>query len=178
MARVTAIALRDAARNALLAAGGRGFVRFMDQGALLVSDAIRRCESDAHKAGLTAALERAGFSCWEQDGLLMINPQDDTLEAIAYEGCFSVRWDSALCAVQALARRWMKREKQPLTPAGRQLIIDALRLTWRDRIADGMMFLCAQAAVMQRGADTSGFCQAGAVLADWCDRQEEKSHED
>ena len=178
MARVTAISLRDAARNALLAAGGRGFVRFCDQGALLVSDAIRRCGDDAAKEQLTIALAQAGFTCREQDGLLMIDPQDELLEAIVYEGDFAVDLDSELCSVQALAARWLSRDKQTLTLAGRQLLLDALRLTWQDRIADGLAQLRAQAAVMQRYGDTSGFCEAGAVLANWCDRQEGKCHED
>lgn len=178
MARVTAVSLRNAAREAMLSAGGRGFVRFMDSGALLVSDAIRRCADEAAKQRLMDALHLAGFDCWEQDGLLMINPQDELLEAITYDGAFSVHWDSRLYAVQALAVRWMKRERQPLTPAGRQLIIDTLRLTWQDRLMDGKMHLCAQAAVMQRSHDTSGLCAAGAALADWCDRQEGKHRED
>ena len=178
MARVTAVSLRSAAREAMLAGGGRGFVRFMDGGALLVSDAIRRCKDDAAKKTLTGALRQAGFACCEQDGLLMIDPQDELLEAITYDGAFSVRWDGELYAAQALAVRWMKRKRQPLTPAGRQLVIDTLRLTWQDRLADGLTLLRAQAAVMQRSGDTSGFCTAGAVLADWCDRQEGKHHED
>ena len=49
MARVTAVSLRNAAREAMLAAGARGFVRFMDSGALLVSDAVRRCADEAAK---------------------------------------------------------------------------------------------------------------------------------
>ena len=177
MARVTAVSLRNAAREAMLAAGGRGFVRFMDSGALLVSDAIRRCEDDAAKQKLVDALYKAGFACGEQEGLLMINPQDELLEAITYDGTFSVRWDSELYAVQALAVRWMKRERQQLTQAGRQLVIDTLRMTWQDRMADGLTLLRAQAAMMQRSGDTSGFCTAGAVLADWSDRQEGKHHE-
>lgn len=178
MARVTAVSFRNAAREAMLSAGGRGFVRFMDSGALLVSDAVRRCEDDAAKQKLVDALYKAGFACCEQDGLLMIDPQDELLETIVYDGDFAVHWDEALCDVQALAVRWMKRERQPLTPAGRQLVINTLRLTWQERMADGLTLLRAQAAVMQRSGDTSGFCTAGAVLADWCDRQEEKHHED
>lgn len=171
MACVTALSLRDTARSALLMAGGRGFVRFPEQGALLVSDAIRRCDGDQAKETLISALDQAGFICREQDGLLLIDPKDEILESINYEGQYAVQWSSVLCAVQALAGRWLRREKQPLTRSGRQLVIEALRLTWQDRVADGMMALCAKAAVMQRGADTSGFYQAGAVLAHWCERQ-------
>ena len=40
--------LRSEAREAIFAAGGRGFVRFLAQGdALLVSDAPRRSDADA-----------------------------------------------------------------------------------------------------------------------------------
>ena len=99
MARVTAVSLRNAAREAMLACGGRGFVRFMDSGALLVSDTIRRCKDDGAKEKLTDALRQAGFSCFEQDGLLMINPQDELLEAIACDGDFPVNWDGGLYAV-------------------------------------------------------------------------------
>jgi len=178
MARVTAVSLRDKARSALLAAGGRGFVRFPEQGTLLVSDAIRRCESETEKERLVQALDQAGFDANEQDGLLMISPQDELLEAIAYEGDFAVNWDGGLCAVQALAVRWMNREKQPLTQAGRQLITDSLRQTWQGRMQEGFTLLRAQAAVMQRRGDTSGFYQAGVVLAYWCEEQEGKCHED
>lgn len=178
MARVTAVSLRDSARNALLAAGGRGFVRFCEQGALIVSDAIRRCESDAQRDKMIASLDRAGFDCREQDGLLLIDPKDQLLEVIAYDGDFAVDWDGKLCAVQALAVRWLNRKKQPLTAAGRQMIIGGLRLTWQDRLKDGLTHLRAQAAEMQRKGDTSGFQETGAVLADWCDRQEGKQHED
>lgn len=178
MACVTAVSLRNAARRAMLDAGGRGFMRFAHSGALLVSDAIRRCESDAAKARLLDALAQAGFACMEQDGLLMLSPADALLEAITCEGGFSVDWDDPQFAVQALAARWLRRERRPLTPAGRQMIIDALRLTWQNCAALACSALRAQAAVMQRTGDTSGFHQAGAVLAQWCDRQEGKCHED
>lgn len=182
MACVTAVSLRNTARAALLAAGGRGFVRFPESGALLVSDAIRRCESSTAKERLLEALSQAGFVCMEQDGLLLMNPSDALLETIAFEGGFSVNWADPLCGLQALARRWLSRKKQPMTAAGRQLVIDALRLTWQNRLTNGFEQLRAQTAVMQRNGDTSGFDLAGAVLANWCIRQEngreEKWHED
>ena len=174
MACVTAIDLRNSARAALLGAGGRGFVRFCEQGALLVSDAIRRCEDDAARKTLTDALAQAGFESWTQDDLLMIMPSDALLEQMACEDC-EVDWSSPLHGAQALAARWLARERQALTEAGRQLIVDCLRLTWQDRVMDGLRQLRAQAAVMQRSGDTSGFCQAGAVLADWCTEQEGKT---
>lgn len=178
MARVTAIALRDRARSALLGAGGRGFVRFPERGALLLSDAIRRCADEADKARLIAALKEAGFACHEQDGLLMITPTDAALEEIGCEGGCEIDWDGPLCGAQALAARWLKKPRTPLTGDGRQLIVDTLRLTWQDRVTDALAALYAQAAVMQRRGDISGFCQAGAVLKNWCDMQEGTGHED
>ena len=178
MARVMAIALRDRARAALLGAGGRGFVRFPERGALLVSDAVRRCEDEAAKTRLLAALKEAGFTCCEQDNLLMIMPSDALLAQLSCEAGCSIDWDGPLWSVQALADRWLKKPPLPLTQDGRQLIVDALRLTWQDRAADGLDALCAQAAVMQRKGDISGFCQAGAVMKNWCDMQEETGHED
>lgn len=178
MARVTAVALRDRARAALLAAGGRGFVRFPERGALLVSDAIRRCEDDAAKASLVSALEEVGFACREQDGLLMITPSDALLACIDCQGGCAIDWDASLYGAQALASRWLRCEKQQLTVQGRNLIVDTLRLTWQNRVLQGLEALRAQAAVMQRERDTSGFRQAGAVLKNWCDTQEGISHED
>ena len=177
MARVTAIALRDMARTALLSAGGRGFVRFLEQGTLLVSDVLRRCENDAAKKKLTDALAQAGFESCEQDGLLLITPADALLGQIAAGAC-DVDWESPLHGAQALAKRWLEREREALTPAGRQLIIDCLRMTWQDRVGDCLRQLSAQAAVMMRSGDTSGFYEAGAVLANWCNEQEGKHDED
>ena len=177
MARITAIALRDRARAALLSAGGRGFVRFPEQGALLVSDALRRCESEAAEQGLKDALWQAGFECYKQDGLLLMTPSDALLENIDCDTC-RIDWDAPLHSAQALAKRWLACERRPLTAAGRQLIIDCLRLTWQDRVMDGLRALRAQAAVMQRNGDTSGFYQAGTVLADWCNEQEGERNED
>lgn len=173
MARVTAIALRDRARQALLSAGGRGFVRFPDQGALLVSDVLRRCEGREDRQRLTDALLHAGFESCERDGLLLITPSDALLAQIGCDGC-TIQWDGPLHGAQAQALRWMRKERRALTGAGRQLVVDALRLTWQDRVTDGLRALCAQAAVMQRSGDMSGFYEAGSVLADWCNEQEEK----
>lgn len=178
MARVTAVSLRNRAREAMLLAGGRGFVRFMDSGALLVSDAVRRCADEAAKQRLMDALHLAGFDCREQDGLLLMDPSDALLEEIACETGAAVDWSSPRCAAQALAARWLKRQALPLTEAGRQLIVDTLRQTWQQRAEDDFSALRAQAAVMQRAGDVSGFYQAGAVLAHWCEEQEGKGHED
>ena len=177
MAHLTAIALRDRARRALLSAGGRGFVRFLDQGALLVSDVLRRCEDDAAKKKLTDALAQAGFDSCTQEGLLLITPSDVMLAQIVCEDCH-MDWESSLHGAQALAKRWLAHERKALTDAGRQLIVDCLRLTWQDRMVDGLRQLRAQAAVMMRSGDTSGFYEAGAVLANWCNEQEGKRDED
>ena len=178
MARRTAIALRDRARAVMLAGGGRGFMRFSERGALLVSDAIRRCEGEAAKARLLDALAEAGFECSELDNLLMIMPSDALLTQIESEESGRIDWDGPLCEAQALAARWLAKAKQPLTQDGRQLIVDTLRLTWQDRAAQGLDALRAGAALMQRKGDTSGFREAGAVLKNWCDMQEGKAHED
>ena len=104
-------------------------------------------------------------------------PSDALLESMACDAC-EVNWDSPLHSAQSLAKRWLACERRPLTAAGRKLIVDCLRLTWQDRVMDGLRALRAQAAVMQRDGDTSGFYQAGAVLANWCNEQEGKAHED
>ncbi|MBE5798372.1 MAG: hypothetical protein E7321_00270 [Clostridiales bacterium] len=178
MAPVTAQQLRDTARAAMLKAGGRGFVRFPERGALLVSDALRRCEDESARAALLDAMASAGFDCREEDGLLLLTPADDVLSGIACSCPCAVDWDSPRCSAQALAARWLGKARKPLTPAGRQLIIDALRLTWQDRMMDGLPALRAQAALMQRNADTSGFREAGAVIWNWCAMQEGKEDED
>lgn len=178
MARITALTLRDRARTALLASGGRGFVRFPERGALLLSDAIRRCKDDAEKTRLIAALTEAGFTCREQGNLLEMTPTDALLAEIGCEGSCIIDWDGPLCRAQALSARWLKKPDSPLTQDGRQLIVDTLRLTWQDHVIGGLDALCAQAAVMQRKGDTSGFRTAGAVLKNWCDMQEGTGHED
>ena len=177
MARVTAIVLRDRARAALLGAGGRGFVRFPEQGALLVSDVLRRSESQEAGQKLMDALLQAGFESWQQDGLLLITPSDALLVQIDSASC-AIDWEGSRHGAQALAARWMAKERRALTGAGRQLVVDCLRLTWQNRVMDGLRALRAQAAVMQRSGDTSGFYEAGAVLAEWCNEQEGKCDED
>ena len=173
MARVTALSLRDAAREAILAAGGRGFVRFLPSGgALLVTDANRRCADENENAALAGALERAGFDCCACGGLLELTPRDDVLRRIGYDEEAEIDWSSPLHPVQALGRRWHDREKQPLSAAGRQLILEALRLSWQpaEKAQDGAELLRAQGAVMLRMGDMSGMHEAGAILLDWCDQ--------
>ena len=169
MADLMAVRLRDLARGALMDAGGRGFMRFAEAGdALLVTDAVRRCEDSAQ---LARALEGGGFACAERDGLLYLSPQDALLEAvICPQDAPAIDWEAMIHPVQALAARWLSAPEAALTQVGRQLVLDTLRLTGtpgRDVLA-GLDALCAHAAVMLRSGDRSGMRQAGRVLAQWC----------
>ena len=175
MARVTAVRLRERAREAMLAAGGRGFVRFLPAGgALLATDAVRRCADDASRARLTEALAQAGFACGMRNGLLEMTPTDDALLTSGGEERVAVDWESPLHPAQALAARFLKNPKQPLTPAGRQLILETLRLTWLapDRVLSGLPALRAQAAVMLRQGDRSGLHEAGTLLKEFCEQEQ------
>lgn len=171
MAGVSAGArLRSGARDAIFAAGGRGFVRFAPAGgALFLSDACRR--SDA--ARLVQALNAAGFDCRIREDLMEITPRDALLPGLAKE-CpgFAVDWKETLCGAQALAARWMAREKAALTPAGRQLILETLRLTWKPFNEQEVQPLRARAAAMLREGDTGGLREAGLLLAQACRLQE------
>ena len=166
MAGVTA--LRDAAREAIFAAGGRGFVRFAAEGdALLVSDACRR--SDA--APLIASLEAAGFACESRDGLLQITPGDALLLSLCAADAqeIAVDWESALCDVQALCARLLREERLPLDGAGRRLVMETARLLWqtRDKVLSGLTALRAMIAVHLREGKRSGMNEAGRLLAIW-----------
>lgn len=173
MARVTALRLRARAREAMLSAGGRGFVRFLPAGgALLATDAIRRCADEAACAALTDALTQAGFVCEERGGLLALTPADSVLSALSGGEGTAVDWESPLHPAQALANRFQAEDGQPLTDAGRQLIVETLRLTWQtpEMLLAGLPALRAQAAVMLRGGDRSGLHEAGAVLCEYCEQ--------
>lgn len=175
MAGVTALRLRSRAREAMLAAGGRGFVRFLPAGgALLATDAIRRCRDEASRAALTDALAQAGFVCVLRGGLLELTPTDDELAGLDGGERLEIDWESPLHPVQALARRFLGNPKQPLTPAGRQMILETLRLTWLapDRALAGLPALRSQAAVMLRRGDRSGLHEAGAVLREFCEQEQ------
>lgn len=168
MALLMAHALRARAREAVLEAGGRGFVRFTED-ALLATDAIRRCDADA----LTAALAARGFACREQGGLLLMTPQDALLrETCAGQAPMQIDWRSPLCAAQALARRLQACPALQLTAAGRGLLLSALRLTGMPG-TDVCAALRAMAAVMLRAGDRSGMRESGAVLAQWCRMKED-----
>lgn len=179
MACVTAVRLRDRARETMLSAGGRGFVRFLPAGgALLATDAIRRCADDAARARLTGALTAAGFACEARGGLLEMTPTDGALSVLCALTLRSVKdavdWEAPLHPAQALAARFLRHERRMLTPAGRQLVLEALRLTWRaeDELLAGLPALRARSAVMLRQGDISGLYEAGAVLWEFCEREE------
>lgn len=175
MAYLTAHRLRDRAREAMLGAGGRGFMRFAPQGdALLATDAARRCLGGAALARLEEAFLRAGFSAVEQDGLLLLTPQDALLEQGAEEADRAeTDWANPEHPAQALAARWLACGKEALTPDGRRLIVDTLRLTGTPGldVLDGLGALRAHAAVMLRKGDRSGMHIAGAILTNWCERE-------
>ena len=173
MARVTAVRLRERAREAMLAAGGRGFVRFLPEGgALLATDAIRRCGDAAAREMLMDALGQAGFACALRGGLLELTPVEDVLSALDGEGT-AIDWESPLHPAQALAVRFLARPKQRLTRDGRQLVVEALRLTWQtgETLLAGLPALRAQAAVMLRSGDGSGLHEAGAVIWEFCEQE-------
>lgn len=172
MADLIAVRLRGLARRTLIEAGGRGFMRFAEAGmALLVTDASRRCEDIG---ALVRALEGAGFSCHEQDGLLYLIPQDERLKAfIGPQEPPVVFWEELIYPAQALAVRWLSAPETVFSAAGRQLVLDTLRLTGAPGkdVLSGLELLRAQAAVMLRTGDRSGMREAGAILAQWCEEQ-------
>lgn len=165
------VRVRNMARDALLGAGARGFVRFAPPGgALLITDAPRHCQ-EAQKRAAVCALQAAGFACREEDTLLLLTPEDALLQALCVD-CGDVRvcWNGSLCPVQTLAVRLGREDRLPLTPAGRQLVLEVIRLLWREenRVMEGADAIRARAAQMLRTGDRSGFCEAGQLLAAWC----------
>ncbi len=158
--------IRERARAAIFAAGGRGFVRFLPEGeeALLVSDAVRRCENTK---ALTEACRASGFRTEERDGLLRLTPTEETLRAMAAPVDFAVDWAAPDAADRAFAARLMRSEAKPMTEAGRQLAVETLRLIWQDdaHVHKGLSALRARAATCLRTHDDSGFFVCGALLA-------------
>ena len=166
--------LRDLARRTLADCGARGFVRFVPEGrALLATDAAQRCADGG--AALVAALERAGFSCTAQGGLVLLTPGDALLMRLCARegGEASVDWSSPLHPVQALAARLLRAPAAPLSDGGRALVIEAARLLWHPapQVLSGMASLRARAAALLWQGDTSGFAPAGALLANWYGEQ-------
>lgn len=169
MARLTPEGLRAAAREAIFSAGGRGFVRFGPPGGcLLVSDAGRRAETTEP---MEAALRAAGFVCEAKAGMLLIDPADELLSGIRAEtGNAPTDWEGGLYPAHALADRWLRQEKRGLTPEGRQMILETLRLLWQpeENVISGLAALRIRAAVMMRTHDTSGLYESGALLSGRC----------
>lgn len=167
-----ALLLRALAREAVLGAGGRGFVRYMPPGdALLATDALTRASDAAQASRLTDALTAAGFVCAPRGMLLGLMPSDALLLRAAGEAAppVSIDWDGLLAPAQALAARWLKKPRLPLTDAGRVLAMETLRLLWqpRERVLEGLCGLRALAAENLRRGDASGAHEAGCYLSAW-----------
>ena len=148
MAAVSAQTIRARAREAIFAAGGRGFVRFLPEGgALLVSDAARRC-GDVRT--ILNACRTAGFAAEERDGLLLLTPTDSTLSALCGACGQAVRitdWDEEKASAAAFSVRLTRRKDAPLTADGRRLVLETLRLLSQDdaHILMGMAGIRARA---------------------------------
>ena len=164
--------IRAGARDAIFAAGGRGFVRFLPAGedALLVSDAPRRCE---RPSALLEACQAAGFDAQERDGLLLLTPTEERLRRLNLPQSIDVDWASAAVPLAAFAARLMRREDRPLTENGLRLAVETLRLLWQDdeHVRRGLPMLRARAAACLRERDDSGFFLAGALLAERFQKQ-------
>ncbi|MBR5288900.1 MAG: hypothetical protein IKU34_09995 [Clostridia bacterium] len=161
-------ALRSEAREAILCAGGRGFVRFLSEGdALLISDAPRRSDADA----LIAALAVRGFDSCARDGLLYITPGTQRLLTLcaAQPQEIIVNWDSARYDVQALCARLLGEAPLPLEGDGKRLVLETARLLWQpqDRVLAGLPALRAAVAVRLRERRRSGLHEAGRLLCGW-----------
>ena len=145
MAAVTA--LRERARAAVFAAGGRGFVRFLPAGetALLVSDAPRRC---GDVPALLDGCRAAGFDARERDGLLLLTPTEAALRALDVPARIDVDWDAPDAPTAAFAAYLMRRSDRPLTEDGLRLVVETLRLLWQDEahVRAGLPALRARAA--------------------------------
>ena len=145
-------------------------MRFLPAGgALLVSDAARRCD-DAQ--ALLNVCRAAGFAAEERDGLLFLTPTDGALNALRDACRQEVRiedWDEAEASAAAFATRLLQKEDASLTADGRRLVLETLRLLSQDdaHILMGMSGLRALAAVQLRHQHKSGMRTAGALIADW-----------
>jgi len=165
--------MRNIARCVVMGCGARGFVRFDDRGdCLLVTDAALRCGDGG--AALRAALHAAGFVCKSSGALLGINPGDALLERLcARERGITIDWESTLHPAQALAVRLMRSETEALTERGRAFVLRMARALWQPqgRVLAQMADIRAEAAVLLREGDRSGFAPAGRLLANWTDEQ-------
>ena len=168
---LSAAALRDLARDALLAAGFRGFVRVAPAGGpLLVTDAGRR----AGPAGPEDALRAAGFPAERaENGLLFFSPEEGLLRALAESWTgqvpagFSAEGDGALLPARSLAARLLRAAPAgEWTAAGWQLLLEALRLP--DPSGNGWPeaeTLRPRLARMLREGDRSAMRETGALMA-------------
>ena len=177
-----ALAVRALAREAMLCAGGRGFMRFLPPGgALLATDALARGADAAQAARLTAELADAGFACARQGPLLALSPTDALLRRMAGAAPreTAIGWDAPLAPAQALAAHWLRRDAREMTPAGRALATETLRLLWRPQrqALAGLDALRAQAAANQRAGDMSGQLEAGRLLAAWLEYEAKDEEE-
>lgn len=159
----------------MIQSGARGFMRFSEEGGgLLVCDAAAR--SADHGEALCAALQKAGFLCRLDGALLYLEPDDALLERLcALRVAPQIDWASELHPVQAFAARLLKEERTEMTPTGRAFVLDTARLLWKPKrqVLRGMDVLRAQAAVLLREGDRTGFARAGALLYNWTIDQRE-----
>lgn len=173
MAGLSVIALRDLAREAMLACGARGFMRFAQScGGLLVTDAAARCEDGG--AALWEELGARGFDCQSDGHLTRITPGDALIEQICTGHCdVRIDWDSPLHPAQALAARLMREKHEPLEDDGRALVLNTARLLWQpqDKVLAGLEDVRATVAVRLREGNRNGFYQAGRLLSNWCQEQ-------
>lgn len=173
MENLSVIALRGLAREAMLASGARGFMRFAREGnALLVTDAAVRCADGG--AALRDALCRAGFVCRSEGALTYVTPCDGLLEQLCEgEGEAVIDWNSPLHPAQALAVRLMREAHAPLDDAGRQLVFCAARALWQpqEKVLAALSDVRALAAIHMREGNRNGFYQAGRLLCNWCQEQ-------
>ena len=172
MAGVTA--LRDAARAAILSAGGRGFVRFLSQGdALLISDAPRRGESGP----LIAALGEAGFDGVVREDLLYITPRETLLLELCgrQKAEIAVCWESPLFETMALCERLLGEAPLELDEGAGQLLMETVRLLWQpeEKVLAGLPALRARIAVRLREGKRSGLHEAGRLLCGWLEENEQ-----
>lgn len=170
---MTARELRALARGALEEARANGFVRFAPEGdeALLLTDAAARLD-EAGRAELVRVLHARGFVCAARGGLLGLTPEDALLSRLGEGEASPPRCDEddPLLPACALADRWLRAPREPLTPAGRRLVLETARLLWqpRPKVLAGLRNLRALAATLQRGGDRSALRPCGAMLSRWC----------
>lgn len=177
-----ALLVRALAREAVLGAGGRGFVRYLPPGgALLATDALARAADAAQEKRLMGALTAAGFVCAVQGPLVGLTPTDALLLRVSGEAAQPVMidWDGPLAPAQALAVRWMKKPRLPLTRAGRVLTMETLRLLWQPekQVLSGLGGLRALAAQNLRAGDASGAHEAGCCLSAWLEQAAQNEEE-